>query len=345
MNRLEMSTFAQCTDGLLGLVRPGCSTRLVLVAAAVWALCSRGIAEEAVTYGRFSDPLPARDPQKPYIAAGPQYHIEQESPSIAEELYWGIPGKTSDNVNSSPFFTYAAYPETEFIARIVDASGALERDAAGNVVARGPLTPETIALIGDRFITPVDDGNGGFTIPIQKLKEHSNSLLFHSKVVEYEVGVPLELGTLTYHNHTSPLGTEITDVQFRLGFASLTVAEDQYFTDLAIKIVTTPNVADDPAVSADYIYFADYPEYGSFRVYEGETATVPLTGFINSLHFTGFGDSITGDGFLSPSVDVNPLSPVPDAGPGWLGAAMLLGLVGVSATRKHSRLESRPFSQ
>lgn len=305
---------------------------LALGVAILGGLGSRGIAGEAVTYGRFEDPLPARDPASPHTALVPQYHIKQSSPSIAEEVYWGLPGTTSDNVRTSPFLTYAEYPETEYLVRIVDASGALEHDENGNVVLRGPVTPETISALGERFIAPADDGNGGFAIPTQKLEENSNSMRFESALVEYEYGVPLELGKLTYHNHTSPLGTEITEIKFRLGFASLTESQDQYATDLSIKIVTTPNVADDPEASADYIYFANYPEYGSFRVYEGESATVPLIGVINSLHFTGFGSSVTGAGFLSSSIELDP-NPrtVPDGGPVWLGLAMAVGLVGASA--------------
>ncbi|MBL9128961.1 MAG: choice-of-anchor K domain-containing protein [Verrucomicrobiales bacterium] len=305
--------------------------------------CWSGFAGEAVTYGRFEDPLPARDPAKPYIATGPQYHVKQASPSIAEEVYWGIPGTTTDHVRTSPFFTYAASSGTDFIARIVDASGALERDAAGNVVARGPVTPEAIALIGERFIAPVDDGDGGFVIPTGKLEENSNSLRFQSAVVDYEYGVALELGSLTYHNHTSPLGTEITDITFRLGFSSLTEERDQYQTDLVIKIVTTPNVAEDPELSADYIYFADYPQFGSFRVYEGQTASVPLMGVINSLHFGGFGDVVAGGGFLTSSIAPDPTpQAVPDGGPGWLGwVASIGGLGAFVGRRRNIRVERR----
>lgn len=85
-----------------------------------------------------------------------------------------------------------------------------------------------------------------------------------------------------------------------------------------------------PQFYEDFIYFPDYPEFGSFRVYEGDTAEVPIMGTFGSLTFAGFGDTVTGGGFLSPTINV----PEADA---TLWVAIGLAVGGMTI-RRHRRL-------
>jgi len=98
---------------------------------------------------------------------------------------------------------------------------------------------------------------------------------------------------------------------------------------LKITIVNTPNVAD-PIASADFIYFTDFPDLGSFRVLEGEETYVEVITQFNSLDLVGFG--AVGDplkGFLSPSTGPNPFPAVPE--PSSILGLLALGLLGMGS--------------
>jgi len=87
-------------------------------------------------------------------------------------------------------------------------------------------------------------------------------------------------GRLYYRNGTIFLGTQIDGVDLIIN----TTSSDPDFTQtlpLKITFVTTPNVAD-PIASADFIYFTDFPDRGSFRVLEGEDTDVEVITQFNS---------------------------------------------------------------
>lgn len=87
-------------------------------------------------------------------------------------------------------------------------------------------------------------------------------------------------------------------------------------TTLKIAIVTTSNVSGIPEIDADYIYFPDFPTYGSFRVYEGQETYVTLGLHFSSLIFDGLGGvGNTNAGFLHPSIEPFAVPEEPNAAP------------------------------
>jgi len=141
-------------------------------------------------------------------------------------------------------------------------------------------------------------------------------------------------GLLYYRNGTIPLSTRIDGVDLIIN----TTSSDPDFTQtlpLKITIVNTPNVAD-PIASADFIYFTDFPDRGSFRVLEGEETYVKVITQFNSLDLVGFG--AVGDplkGFLSPSTGPDPFPAVPE--PSSILGLLALGLLGMGSVFNKQR--------
>ena len=170
--------------------------------------------------------------------------------------------------------------------------------------------------------TPVD---GSFT----------NQLSFiPSDFTNQPKGQDFVAGRLYYRNGTIPLSTRIDGVDLIIN----TTSSDPDFTQtlpLKITIVNTPNVAD-PIASADFIYFTDFPDLGSFRVLEGEETYVEVITQFNSLDLVGFG--AVGDplkGFLSPSTGPNPFPAVPE--PSSILGLLALGLLGMGSVFNKQR--------
>jgi hypothetical protein len=103
-----------------------------------------------------------------------------------------------------------------------------------------------------------------------------------------------------------------------------------------IFLTNSPNlVGNTPEQDADFIYFTNRPDLGSFRVLENSTALVEVILQFNSLDLIGFGNVLTPQtGFLTASAfdpvdsdfSIAPV-PVPAALP-LLGSAFgLFGLV------------------
>jgi hypothetical protein len=141
-------------------------------------------------------------------------------------------------------------------------------------------------------------------------------------------------GRLYYRNGTIFLCTQIDGVDLIIN----TTSSDPDFTQtlpLKITFVTTPNVAD-PIASADFIYFTDFPDRGSFRVLEGEDTDVEVITQFNSLDLVGFG--AVGDplkGFLSPSTGPDPFPAVPE--PSSILGLLALGLLGMGSVSNKQR--------
>ncbi|NCR02202.1 MAG: PEP-CTERM sorting domain-containing protein [Microcystis aeruginosa L211-101] len=171
--------------------------------------------------------------------------------------------------------------------------------------------------------TPVD---GSFT----------NQLSFiPSDFTDQPKGQDFVAGRLYYRNGTIFGGTGINGVDLIIN----TTSSDPDFTQtlpLKITIVNTPNVADDPIASADFIYFTDFPDLGSFRVLEGEETYVEVITQFNSLDLVGFG--AVGDplkGFLSPSTGPDPFPAVPE--PSSILGLLALGLLGMGSVFNKQR--------
>ena len=143
-------------------------------------------------------------------------------------------------------------------------------------------------------------------------------------------------GLLEFNNGESVTGSQVSSVLLTLS----TFSGDPDFTqmlDVPINIITTDNVSDGQGgildiPSADFIYFADRPDLGSFRVFENESTSIEVLVEFNSLDLIGFG-AVTDPsvGFLSSSVS----NAIPE--PTTL-ALMGLGLAGIGYRRHRSKI-------
>ena len=98
-------------------------------------------------------------------------------------------------------------------------------------------------------------------------------------------------------------GTSVPSVSLTLSSLSENPEFNQSL-EIPISIVTVPNDGDIEA-NADFIFFTNRPELGSFRVLEGETTSVEVLAEFNSLDLIGFGEIADSSvGFLSSSVSV-----------------------------------------
>ena len=162
-----------------------------------------------------------------------------------------------------------------------------------------------------------------------------NQLRFDAaNFVNQSKGQTLVAGTLFYRNGVSRTGTDVASVLFGIESESESL-DFQNLLDLTIGIETTRNIFDDSGnmlqeESADFIYFKERPELGSFRVFEGEATSVEILVEFNSLHLIGFGavaEPLVG--FVSSSVAV----PEPTS-----GVFLLLGLSAAACRRSRRRV-------
>jgi hypothetical protein len=234
--------------------------------------------------GFFHSPTPGRDPANPYYYRGPSYSGEG-----TDSISWGVP-RAGDPAGP--------------IVRIVDEEGRRYSDLHGN-----------FATWEDGSIQQFPVGSSGVQVtPLEEAAQYFNNLTFAPTLIDHDTqNGPFTLGTLYYRNSSSILGSEITGISL---FVEV-FGDDPgiyYELPLNIAIAASPNTGN-PVSDADYIYFPDYPTFGSFRVKEGETTAVQLLAEFGSLHFRGFGEVLDpSKGYLSLSLE--PSAPVPDSSSG-----------------------------
>ncbi|MEM6798694.1 MAG: choice-of-anchor K domain-containing protein, partial [Planctomycetota bacterium] len=166
------------------------------------------------------------------------------------------------------------------------------------------LNGEAIVL-EDLFNTAVNEDSPGGTLR-REYDPALNSLAFSSGgFVEQPQGETFVAGLLEFTNGDTFRGTEVPSVTLTLE----TMSDEPAFVqtlEVQIGIVTTFSrfgVLNTPENQADFIYFPAQPELGSFRVFEGETATVEVLAEFNSLELSGFGEvSDPSVSFVSPSI-------------------------------------------
>lgn len=161
-----------------------------------------------------------------------------------------------------------------------------------------------------------------------------NKFQFSGNSFNVEKSVQFVVGTLFYHNGSIFVGTEINTVDLVLTSHPDPLVDPTIFGGLLplnITIVQTVNDGISKEADADFMYFTDHPEFGSFRVYEDAATSVEVLAEFDSLAPLGFGTvSDPTAGFLSPSID--PFVPEPST---WaLLAVSLAGLVLARSRRK-----------
>ena len=139
--------------------------------------------------------------------------------------------------------------------------------------------------------------------------ELPNQLSIEGKVYdssELSYDETIVVGYLTFQNGIWWNDSFAADPEVTLTMASS--SDDADFDGFSfaedVFIETTPNDNEDPYLDADFVYFIDHPELGSFRVLEGYSATIEILGKFGSLELVGFGDVLTPDtGYWYPGTD------------------------------------------
>jgi hypothetical protein len=147
------------------------------------------------------------------------------------------------------------------------------------------------------------------------------------------------LGTLAFRNGSVTASSSSPNLSVDL---NLSVFGSEFYIDnhplliqdrLRISIVQTPNQGIDPVADADYIYFTDFPSLGSFRVFEGQSTSIPIYARFGSLEPTRFGDvEDPTAGVVLPYVTA--VSPVPAPPAIALAAVGAAGLGGYRLIRR-----------
>src|SRR5438093_1948088 len=125
--------------------------------------------------------------------------------------------------------------------------------------------PATCTGIGTNSIT--------WGIPADFLS-FSSAFTFTGTSFMVPQGVSFVMGTLQYTNGATDAGSTITNVTLLVHTSSA----DPLFTQdipLGITIVSTPNLGISPQADADFMFFTNFPQFGSFRLFEGATTSVP----------------------------------------------------------------------
>jgi hypothetical protein len=172
------------------------------------------------------------------------------------------------------------------------------------------------------------EGGSAFSWGVASGPEFSENLLSYDFSGEGQavpaVGEFFTASTLLYRNGTIVGDTEVNRIRLTIeAFDSDDLGTPFGTFEAWIEIVNSPNLGISPEADADFIYFPDFPQFGSFRVFEESETSVELIFQRGSLIFQGFG-AVTdpGVGFVSPSI-----FPVPEPASGLTFGGALAALV------------------
>jgi len=161
-----------------------------------------------------------------------------------------------------------------------------EYDGNKNVIVRDGISwgwsmkPATVGTSTGTFVTPVPTCppatcTGIGTSTVTWGTGEPGSLSFEGTAFAPTVGEMFKVGTLTYHNGATNVGSSIDFVGLDIEMDLTNVPELNFTHHSTLSIINTPNT-DDPDASADYVAFTSGGFTNSFRVYEGGTASADL---------------------------------------------------------------------
>lgn len=164
-----------------------------------------------------------------------------------------------------------------------------------------------------------------------------NGLAFTGRGFSVPVGVPFVLGLLQFQNSSTTNSIDAVDIRLH----TTALNGDPVFTRTIIESLTLVQTINTgvPESDADFIFLTRHPQFGSFRVFEGQVSSVEVLGIFTPLNVAGFGQTFdlgfVGFGqvgspnvaFVNPSVTSSAI-PEPSTG-------LLLGSgLGLGALRK-----------
>ncbi|MEP6888172.1 MAG: choice-of-anchor K domain-containing protein [Nitrospirales bacterium] len=116
-----------------------------------------------------------------------------------------------------------------------------------------------------------------------------NGLAFTGRGFSVPVGVPFVLGLLQFQNSSTINSIDAVDI--RLHTAALN--GDPLFTRTITENLTLAQTVNtgNPESDADFIFLTRHPEFGSFRVFEGQVSSVEMLGIFTPLSVAGFGQT------------------------------------------------------
>ena len=117
-----------------------------------------------------------------------------------------------------------------------------------------------------------------------------NGLAFTGRGFSVPVGVPFVLGLLQFQNSSTTNAIDTIDARFR----TTAIDGNPLFTQTVtenLSIVQTVNTGNAEA-DADFIFLTGHPEFGSFRVFEGQVSSVEMLGMFTPLNVAGFCQSV-----------------------------------------------------
>lgn len=143
-------------------------------------------------------------------------------------------------------------------------------DGQASAVFRNP-TPATATFHGA--------GTSNFTWGVGRAGDLESGFTFAGKTIVADINTPFSLGTLSYFNGVTLLGTEISSVDLSVTIAlTMPASITKEFTE-KLSIVTSPNNGDPNASGDSVIFPASFPKF-TFAV-DGANYILDIIGFGN----------------------------------------------------------------
>src|SRR3982751_6213372 len=116
-----------------------------------------------------------------------------------------------------------------------------------------------------------------------------NGLAFPGRGFSAPVGVPFVLGLLQFQNSSTTNSIDAVDIPLH----TTALNGDPLFTRTITETLTLVQTLNTgvPESDADFIFLTRHPEFGSFRVFEGQVSSVEMLGIFTPLNVAGFGQT------------------------------------------------------